>query len=55
MIYLLWRMAPNSDGAYVFLSHVYAEDGDWWSATDKRRKMTENQVQKMQGYNSLDI
>lgn len=22
------RMAPNSDGAYVSLSHVYAEDGE---------------------------
>ncbi|OQU78610.1 hypothetical protein SORBI_3008G009500 [Sorghum bicolor] len=49
------RMAPNSDGAYVSLSHVYAEDGDWQSAEDTRRKMAENQVQKAQGYSSVEI
>lgn len=49
------RMAPNSDGAYVSLSHVYAEDGDWRSAEDARRKMAENQVHKAQGYSSLQI
>ncbi|XP_066357482.1 pentatricopeptide repeat-containing protein At4g13650-like [Miscanthus floridulus] len=49
------RMVPNSDGAYVSLSHVYAEDGDWQSAEDARRKMAENQVQKAQGYSSVEI
>jgi hypothetical protein len=48
-------MAPNSDGAYVSLSHVYAEDGDWQSAEDTRRKMAENQAQKPQGYSSVEI
>jgi pentatricopeptide repeat protein len=49
------RMVPNSDGAYVSLSHVYAEDGDWQSAEDARRKMAENQVHKAQGYSSIEI
>ncbi|CAD6270817.1 unnamed protein product [Miscanthus lutarioriparius] len=49
------RMAPNSDGAYVSMSHVYAEDGDWQSAEDTRRKMAQNQVQKAQGYSSVEI
>ncbi|GJM88187.1 hypothetical protein PR202_ga04217 [Eleusine coracana subsp. coracana] len=31
------RMMPCSDGAYVSLSNVYAEDGEWQSAEDTRR------------------
>ncbi|GJN28541.1 hypothetical protein PR202_gb16680 [Eleusine coracana subsp. coracana] len=49
------RMMPSSDGAYVSLSNVYAEDGEWQSAEDTRRRMVEYQVQKVQGYSSVEI
>ncbi|KAL6653443.1 hypothetical protein ACP70R_009021 [Stipagrostis hirtigluma subsp. patula] len=48
-------MAPGSDGAYVSLSNAYAEDGDWQSAHDSRRRMAENQVHKVQGHSSVEI
>jgi pentatricopeptide repeat protein len=31
------RMVPRSDGAYVSLSNVYAEDGEWQFAEETRR------------------
>ncbi|GJN07183.1 hypothetical protein PR202_ga24989 [Eleusine coracana subsp. coracana] len=49
------RMMPSSDGAYVSLSNVYAEDGEWRLAEDTRRRMAEYQVQKVQGYSSVEI
>lgn len=49
------RMVPCSDGAYVSLSNVYAEDGEWQSAEETRSRMAEYQVQKVQGYSSVEI
>ncbi|XP_006665152.2 pentatricopeptide repeat-containing protein At3g09040, mitochondrial-like [Oryza brachyantha] len=49
------RMAPSSDGAYVSLSNVYADDGEWQLAEETRRKMVQNQVQKVQGYSRIEI
>jgi pentatricopeptide repeat protein len=49
------RMVPRSYGAYVSLSNVYAEDGEWQFAEETRRRMAKYQVQKVQGYSSLEI
>uniref|UniRef100_A0A0E0F1Q1 Pentacotripeptide-repeat region of PRORP domain-containing protein n=1 Tax=Oryza meridionalis TaxID=40149 RepID=A0A0E0F1Q1_9ORYZ len=49
------RMAPSSDGAYVSLSNVYADDGEWQSAEETRRKMVQNHVQKLQGYSRIEM
>ncbi|KAF0905400.1 hypothetical protein E2562_004377 [Oryza meyeriana var. granulata] len=48
-------MAPSSDGAYVSLSNVYADDGEWHSAEETRKRMVQNQVQKVQGYSRIEI
>uniref|UniRef100_A0A0E0MIS6 Pentacotripeptide-repeat region of PRORP domain-containing protein n=1 Tax=Oryza punctata TaxID=4537 RepID=A0A0E0MIS6_ORYPU len=49
------RMAPSSDGAYVSLSNVYADDGEWQSAEETRRRMVQNQVQKLKGYSRIEM
>lgn len=49
------RIAPSSDGTYVSLSNVYADDGEWQSAEETRRRMAENQVHKVQGYSRIEI
>ncbi|KAL5203706.1 hypothetical protein ABZP36_008577 [Zizania latifolia] len=49
------RMAPSSDGAYVSLSNAYADDGEWQSAEEIRRRMVQNQVQKVQGHSRIEI
>ncbi|KAF0916596.1 hypothetical protein E2562_007670 [Oryza meyeriana var. granulata] len=48
-------MAPSSEGAYVSLSNVYADDGEWHSAKGTRKRMVQNQVQKVQGYSRIEI
>ncbi|BAF28978.1 Os12g0109800 [Oryza sativa Japonica Group] len=48
------RMAPSSDGAYVSLSNVYADDGEWQSAEETRRRMVQNNLQKVHGYVALE-
>uniref|UniRef100_A0A0E0BEI9 Uncharacterized protein n=1 Tax=Oryza glumipatula TaxID=40148 RepID=A0A0E0BEI9_9ORYZ len=49
------RMAPSSDGAYISLSNVYADDGEWQSAEETRRRMVQNHVQKLQGYSRIEM
>jgi pentatricopeptide repeat protein len=49
------RTAPRSDGAYVSLSNIYAEDGEWQFAEETRRRMAKYQVQKVQGCTLLQI
>uniref|UniRef100_A0ACD5Y449 Uncharacterized protein n=1 Tax=Avena sativa TaxID=4498 RepID=A0ACD5Y449_AVESA len=49
------RMAPANDGAYVSLSNVFADDGEWHSAEETRRMMAENQVRKVQGYSRIEV
>jgi pentatricopeptide repeat protein len=49
------RMAPSSDGAYVSLSNVYADDGEWQSAEETRRRMVQNKLQKVHGYSRVEM
>ncbi|CAM0950493.1 unnamed protein product [Alopecurus aequalis] len=49
------RMAPTNDGAYVSLSNVFADDGEWHYAEEARRRMAENQVRKVQGYSRIEV
>uniref|UniRef100_A0A0D9XNB7 Pentacotripeptide-repeat region of PRORP domain-containing protein n=1 Tax=Leersia perrieri TaxID=77586 RepID=A0A0D9XNB7_9ORYZ len=49
------RMAPGSDGAYVSLANVYADDGEWQYSEETRNRMVQNQVQKLQGYSRIEV
>ncbi|XBH91196.1 hypothetical protein VPH35_082651 [Triticum aestivum] len=51
----IMRMAPSSDGAYVSLSNVFADVGEWHSAEVARTVMSENQVWKVQGYSRIEV
>ncbi|XP_037440519.1 pentatricopeptide repeat-containing protein At3g09040, mitochondrial-like [Triticum dicoccoides] len=51
----IMRMTPSSDGAYVSLSNVFADVGEWHSAEEARMVMAENQVWKVQGYSRIEV
>ncbi|PNT65579.1 hypothetical protein BRADI_4g44678v3 [Brachypodium distachyon] len=48
-------MTPSSDGAYVSLSNVFADDGEWHLAEEARKMMAENQVRKVHAYSRIEV
>lgn len=50
----LLQLLPENDSAYVMLSKVYSEGGNWEGAAKVRSGMTENQILKGPGYSWIE-
>ncbi|XP_039131018.1 pentatricopeptide repeat-containing protein At5g48910-like isoform X1 [Dioscorea cayenensis subsp. rotundata] len=48
-------LEPNEDAVYVQLSNLYANSGNWASASKIRRLMEERGIKKTAGYSSLSV
>lgn len=51
---VLMETEPSESGAYVLLSNIYAEKGDWASVAKVRRHMREKGVKKEVGFSWVD-
>ncbi|TKW36401.1 hypothetical protein SEVIR_2G438200v4 [Setaria viridis] len=51
---VLTETEPTESGAYVLLSNIYAEKGDWGAVATVRRQMRERGVKKEVGFSWVD-
>lgn len=51
---VLTETEPTESGAYVLLSNIYAEKGDWGAVARVRRRMRERGVKKEVGFSWVD-
>ncbi|XP_059656502.1 pentatricopeptide repeat-containing protein At3g09040, mitochondrial-like [Cornus florida] len=51
----LLQLVPNNDAAYVLLSNIYSEDGNWDSAAKVRKGMIAKGVRKESGCSWVEI
>ncbi|KQK14723.2 hypothetical protein BRADI_1g18310v3 [Brachypodium distachyon] len=52
---ILTETEPTESGAYVLLSNIYAEKGDWGGVAKVRREMREKGVRKEIGFSWVDF
>uniref|UniRef100_A0A8I6WKY1 Pentatricopeptide repeat-containing protein n=2 Tax=Hordeum vulgare subsp. vulgare TaxID=112509 RepID=A0A8I6WKY1_HORVV len=52
---VLTETEPSESGAYVLLSNIYAEKGDWGGVARVRRRMRERGVRKEIGFSWVDF